>query len=79
MENSFLHKVGSLYFFPLQIHERNCMFSAGIYLLGCLIYWFWASGEVQPWARQPQSSIQNHEEEKKENYTFSNVVDIKDE
>lgn len=24
--------------------------SAGIYLFGCVIYWFWASGEVQPWA-----------------------------
>lgn len=24
--------------------------SAGIYLVGCVIYWFWASGEVQPWA-----------------------------
>lgn len=25
--------------------------SAGIYLLGCLIYWFWASGEIQEWAK----------------------------
>lgn len=25
--------------------------SAGIYLVGCVVYWFWASGEVQPWAR----------------------------
>lgn len=27
------------------------MISAGIYLFGCLVYWFWASGEVQPWAK----------------------------
>ncbi|KAG4073805.1 hypothetical protein HA402_001029 [Bradysia odoriphaga] len=24
--------------------------SSGIYLVGCVIYWFWCSGEVQPWA-----------------------------
>lgn len=28
------------------------MISSGIYLIGCLIYWFWASGEVQPWAEK---------------------------
>lgn len=27
------------------------MISAGVYLLGCLVYWIWASGEVQPWAQ----------------------------
>lgn len=27
------------------------MISAVIYLFGCLVYWFWASGEVQPWAK----------------------------
>lgn len=37
--------------------------SAGIYLIGCVIYWFWASGEVQPWAIQtpnPPSRAQNN-------------------
>lgn len=24
--------------------------ASGIYLFGCVIYWFFASGEVQPWA-----------------------------
>lgn len=28
------------------------MISSGVYLVGCLIYWFWASGEVQPWAQR---------------------------
>lgn len=28
------------------------MFSGGIYLFGCVVYWFWAEGEVQPWAIQ---------------------------
>lgn len=26
------------------------MISAGVYLFGCVIYWLWATGEVQPWA-----------------------------
>lgn len=30
------------------------MISSGIYLVGCLIYWFWVSGELQPWAQQPK-------------------------
>lgn len=25
--------------------------AAGIYLFGCAIYWLYASGEVQPWAK----------------------------
>lgn len=24
--------------------------SASVYLVGCIIYWFFASGELQPWA-----------------------------
>ncbi|XP_054734152.1 sialin [Anastrepha obliqua] len=28
--------------------------SAGVYLIGCLIYWFWASGELQEWAKLPE-------------------------
>lgn len=30
------------------------MISSGIYLAGCLIYWFWVSGELQPWAQRPE-------------------------
>lgn len=32
------------------------MISAGVYLFGCLIYWLWASGEVQPWALKESNS-----------------------
>lgn len=28
------------------------MITSAVYLVGCVIYWFWASGEVQPWAQQ---------------------------
>lgn len=24
----------------------------GIYLFGAVVYWFWAQGEIQPWAIQ---------------------------
>lgn len=36
--------------------------SAGIYLIGCLIYWFWASGEIQEWAKlsNQQDATINH-------------------
>ncbi|XP_031633346.1 vesicular glutamate transporter 1 [Contarinia nasturtii] len=32
------------------------MISAGVYLFGCVIYWMWATGEVQPWAQKTSSS-----------------------
>lgn len=28
------------------------MISAGVYLFGCIVYWFWATGELQPWAKE---------------------------
>lgn len=28
------------------------MLAGGIYLFGCVIYWIWAQGEIQPWAVQ---------------------------
>uniref|UniRef100_U5ERG1 Sialin n=1 Tax=Corethrella appendiculata TaxID=1370023 RepID=U5ERG1_9DIPT len=35
---------------------RNVLFiAAGIYLFGCIVYWFWASGEVQDWAKENKS------------------------
>lgn len=30
----------------------NNIVSGGIYLFGAIVYWFWAEGEVQPWAIQ---------------------------
>lgn len=29
------------------------MISSAVYLAGCIIYWFWASGELQPWSKKP--------------------------
>ncbi|XP_031620236.1 vesicular glutamate transporter 1-like isoform X2 [Contarinia nasturtii] len=36
------------------------MISAGVYLFGCVIYWMWATGEVQPWAQKTLSSESNN-------------------
>lgn len=30
------------------------MISSIVYLVGCIIYWFWASGELQPWSEKPE-------------------------
>lgn len=30
-----------------------------VYLFGCAIYWFWSSGEVQPWAQKPSETNEN--------------------
>lgn len=44
--------------------------SAGVYLVGCVIYWFWASGEVQEWAKVPVTeSIDMEKCPEKEGYT----------
>lgn len=52
--------------------------SAGIYLIGCVVYWFWASGELQEWAKTPeQKALElNH----KKAHTYANeAITIKDE
>lgn len=35
------------------------LFLGGIYLFGCIVYWFWAQGEVQPWAIQEVEAEEN--------------------
>lgn len=43
--------------------------AAGIYLFGCGVYWFYASGEVQPWAKvaEEEDRIRQEEEEARVN------------
>lgn len=45
--------------------------AAGIYLFGCVIYWFFASGEVQPWAlvAEEEDKARRQQEEVKKNST----------
>lgn len=35
------------------------MISAAVYLFGCLVYWFWASGKIQPWAQKRSEINEN--------------------
>jgi MFS transporter, ACS family, solute carrier family 17 (sodium-dependent inorganic phosphate cotransporter), other len=33
-----------------------------VYVCGCLIYWFFASGELQPWAKEKrEDKVENHD------------------
>lgn len=41
--------------------------AAGIYLFGCVIYWFWCSGEVQPWALVAEEEDQRRQEQEEKN------------
>ncbi|KAH8381373.1 hypothetical protein KR093_003900 [Drosophila rubida] len=36
--------------------------SAGVYLIGCVIYWFYASGELQEWAKTPEQKAMEAEQ-----------------
>ncbi|XP_055606518.1 sialin [Uranotaenia lowii] len=47
--------------------------AAGIYLFGSLIYWFWASGELQPWSIEAQEKLKDERE------GYVNKVKIADE
>ncbi|XP_059615178.1 vesicular glutamate transporter 1-like [Phlebotomus argentipes] len=39
--------------------------TSGIYCVGCVIYWFWSSGELQPWATAGEKSLEQLESPKK--------------
>ncbi|XP_055531707.1 sialin [Wyeomyia smithii] len=54
--------------------------AAGIYLIGCMIYWFWASGELQPWSIEAQE-LRDKEKNGRHNGVdgFDNKISIDDE
>lgn len=73
---------------PQTVEKWKIVFyiSAGIYLFGCLVYWFFASGEVQPWARvhEQQTIEDNRTDIEKYNkpppYAYTNEgIELKDE
>lgn len=68
------------YFFYLQSAEEwriVFIISSTIYLFGCLIYWFWASGEVQPWAKPQETSPLQSSQIKKNGYT-NEAIELKE-
>lgn len=49
--------------FNLQTNEEwqiVFMISAAVYLFGCVVYWFWASGEIQPWALKQTEPVKDN-------------------
>jgi hypothetical protein len=53
--------------------------SGGIYLFGCVIYWIWAEGEIQPWAVQDTNKDEHRSESNTQMTGFSNpALDIKE-
>jgi hypothetical protein len=33
--------------------------ASGVYFFGCIVYWFFASGEIQPWAKDEENDKKN--------------------
>lgn len=57
--------------------------SAGIYLVGCVIYWFYASGELQEWAKTPEQKALEAEQKQQLQLTqragfVNTAADLKD-
>ncbi|XP_058975538.1 sialin [Musca domestica] len=48
--------------------------SAGVYLVGCVIYWLWASGELQEWAKTDEQKAleMTHKEGNTNNHAANN-------
>lgn len=36
--------------------QKVFFIGSSIYLIGCIIYWIWCSGELQPWAVVPTAN-----------------------
>uniref|UniRef100_A0AAG5DCW8 Sialin n=1 Tax=Anopheles atroparvus TaxID=41427 RepID=A0AAG5DCW8_ANOAO len=52
--------------------------AAGIYLIGCVIYWFGASGELQPWSIEAQEGREQEKQHKKSAFVNAGMVlDVK--
>ncbi|KAG5677147.1 hypothetical protein PVAND_006929 [Polypedilum vanderplanki] len=52
--------------------------AAGIYVFGCVIYWIWAQGEIQPWAVQESIEFEDASEMPKIQNGISNpALDVK--
>lgn len=70
----------------MKSYSNNSLFLGGIYLFGCIIYWIWAEGEVQPWAIQepePEDAIDREDPRKNARNTqvtgFSNpALDVRE-
>lgn len=51
--------------------------SGGIYLIGCVVYWFWCSGELQEWAKVPTKDSARSVESERKGYV-NEAIDLKE-
>lgn len=81
MENSFLHQVqlSDKVMIMLKLFPLLSINSAGVYLLGGLIYWFFASGQVQPWAIQDNPLVESTDDKDVKNGHINDGIEMKDE
>ncbi|XP_055701272.1 vesicular glutamate transporter 1-like [Phlebotomus papatasi] len=47
--------------------------TSGIYCFGCVIYWFFSSGELQPWANAHEKPLENLENPTTKNPTMNGI------
>ena len=67
-----------MFFFVTYFNSDSNFYSAGVYLVGCIIYWMWASGEVQPWAIE--KPIEGNKEKSEKEFGHTNhAIEMKDE
>ncbi|XP_037934645.1 sialin-like [Teleopsis dalmanni] len=52
--------------------------SAGIYCIGCIIYWIWASGELQEWAMTPEQRAAALEQKAQKNGHTNEALELKE-
>ncbi|XP_062550218.1 vesicular glutamate transporter 2-like [Armigeres subalbatus] len=52
--------------------------AAGVYLFGLVVYWFWASGELQPWSIEVQEREKKEREAKKECFVYVNKINLEE-
>jgi hypothetical protein len=38
-----------------------------VYCFGCIVYWFFASGEIQPWAKENDTDKKQQDSKEKNN------------
>lgn len=52
--------------------------AAGIYAFGFVVYWFWASGELQPWSIEMQEREEKDREQRNESFVYDNKIKVEE-
>nr|XP_019539847.2 sialin-like [Aedes albopictus] len=52
--------------------------AAGVYAFGIVVYWFWASGELQPWSIEMQEREKKEREARNDCFVYVNKINVQD-